>query len=47
MSSHPIHVEVNHPGEISQIFDEISYSKGGSILRMIVSKRIRSMEAFK
>ena len=34
-NTHPIHVEVNHPGEISQIFDEISYSKGGSILRMI------------
>ncbi len=34
-NTHPIHVDVKHPGEISQIFDEISYSKGGSILRMI------------
>ena len=34
-SSHPINVEVNNPEEIEQIFDEISYGKGGSILRMI------------
>ncbi len=34
-SSHPIHVEVNKPEEIGQIFDAISYEKGGSILRML------------
>ncbi|OWP54778.1 MAG: hypothetical protein B2I18_06045 [Cuniculiplasma sp. C_DKE] len=34
-NTHPIHVEVKNPDEISQIFDEISYGKGGSILRMI------------
>ncbi|MDO8515899.1 MAG: ERAP1-like C-terminal domain-containing protein, partial [bacterium] len=34
-SSHPIEVVVNHPDEISQIFDAISYSKGASIIRMI------------
>jgi tricorn protease interacting factor F2/3 len=34
-NTHPIHVDVKNPDEISQIFDEISYSKGGSILRMI------------
>ena len=34
-SSHPIEVEVNHPDEISEIFDSISYAKGASIVRMI------------
>ena len=27
-SSHPISIVVNHPDEISEIFDGISYSKG-------------------
>lgn len=34
-SSHPINVPVNHPDEISQIFDAISYRKGASIIRMM------------
>ncbi|MGC8478412.1 MAG: M1 family metallopeptidase [Candidatus Micrarchaeia archaeon] len=34
-STHPINVEVNSPGEIDEVFDRISYEKGGSILRMI------------
>nr|XP_045613537.1 aminopeptidase N-like [Procambarus clarkii] len=34
-SSHPISVPVNHPDEISQIFDAISYKKGASIIRMM------------
>jgi len=34
-STHPIDVDVKSPEEISQIFDEISYGKGASILRMI------------
>ncbi len=34
-SSHPIEVEVKDPGEIREIFDEISYDKGGSVLRML------------
>lgn len=36
-STHPIHVRVDSPEAISQIFDEISYNKGGTILRMIES----------
>jgi len=34
-SSHPINVEVKHPAQIREIFDAISYDKGGSILRML------------
>ncbi|KAK7027940.1 hypothetical protein SK128_026275 [Halocaridina rubra] len=34
-SSHPISIPVNHPDEISQIFDRISYGKGASIIRMM------------
>ncbi|MBI2021643.1 M1 family metallopeptidase [Candidatus Daviesbacteria bacterium] len=34
-NTHPIEVEVHHPGEISEIFDKVSYSKGASIIRML------------
>ncbi len=34
-TTHPIHVEVKNPHEVEEIFDEISYNKGGSVLRMI------------
>ncbi len=34
-STHPIDAKVDAPEEISQIFDEISYGKGASVLRMI------------
>ena len=34
-NSHPIEVAVNDPAEIRELFDAISYSKGGSVLRMI------------
>ena len=34
-SSHPIHVPVHAAHEIEEIFDAISYSKGGSVLRML------------
>jgi len=34
-SSHPIDVKVNSPAEIREIFDVISYDKGGCILRML------------
>ncbi|KAJ7394007.1 hypothetical protein OS493_003679 [Desmophyllum pertusum] len=36
-NSHPIKVSVNHPDEINEIFDSISYSKGASIIRMLQS----------
>jgi tricorn protease interacting factor F2/3 len=35
ISSHSIKVEVKDPQESTEIFDEISYEKGGSVLRMI------------
>lgn len=34
-STHPIEVDVRDPQQIEELFDAISYSKGGSILRMI------------
>ena len=36
-SSHPIQVPVPDPAAISQIFDAISYSKGASLIRQLVS----------
>ncbi|KAL4228896.1 hypothetical protein ACF0H5_011936 [Mactra antiquata] len=33
--SHPVYVSVNDPVEITQIFDLISYAKGGSVIRMM------------
>jgi len=35
ISSHPIIQEVNHPDQITEIFDTISYAKGASVLRML------------
>jgi len=34
-SSHPIEVEVGHPSEVDEIFDNISYNKGASVIRML------------
>lgn len=33
--THPIEVKVHHPEEIAEIFDEVSYSKGASVIRML------------
>lgn len=33
--THPIEIEVHHPNEIGEIFDEVSYSKGSSVIRML------------
>ncbi len=33
--THPIEIIVNHPDEIGEIFDAVSYSKGASIIRML------------
>ncbi len=35
LSTHPIHVPVGKPSDVDQIFDEISYQKGGSVLNML------------
>ncbi len=35
ISTHPISVNVKNPAEIEQIFDNISYEKGGSVLYML------------
>ena len=34
-SSHPIQCTIGHPRECSQVFDQISYAKGGSVIRML------------
>ena len=34
-TTHPIHAEIKDPHEIEQVFDDITYGKGASILRMI------------
>lgn len=34
-SSHAIEVAVGHPSEVDEIFDNISYNKGASIIRML------------
>ncbi|MFH1535775.1 MAG: M1 family metallopeptidase, partial [Patescibacteria group bacterium] len=34
-NTHPIEVNVQDPAEISEIFDDVSYSKGASIIRML------------
>ncbi len=34
-NTHSIEIPVHHPGEISEIFDAVSYSKGASVIRMI------------
>ncbi|KAJ8683682.1 hypothetical protein QAD02_019474 [Eretmocerus hayati] len=36
-NSHPIEVPVGHPSEVDEIFDEISYEKGASVIRMLHS----------
>jgi len=36
-NSHPIEVPVTNPGEIDEIFDDISYTKGASIIKMMYS----------
>lgn len=36
-NTHPIQVEVNNPDEINEIFDEVSYAKGASVLRMLAN----------
>ncbi len=35
INSHPIVQPVEHPDQITEIFDAISYSKGASVLRML------------
>ncbi|XP_059089638.1 aminopeptidase N-like [Tigriopus californicus] len=36
-SSHPISIDVNHPDEINEAFDGISYGKGASVIRMMAN----------
>jgi len=35
LNTHPIEIPVKHPDEIGEIFDEVSYSKGASVIRML------------
>jgi len=45
LSSHPIQVPIAHAEEVEQVFDAISYCKGGSVVRMI--KAVIGMVDFK
>ena len=36
-STHPVHVHVNTPNEINEIFDDISYAKGSTVIRMLAA----------
>jgi puromycin-sensitive aminopeptidase len=45
MSSHPIQVPIHHAEEVEQVFDAISYCKGGSVVRMI--RAVLGMPNFK
>ncbi len=35
--THPVEVEVGHPREIDEIFDQVSYAKGASVVRMLAT----------
>ena len=35
LHTHPIEIPVHHPDEIGEIFDEVSYAKGASVIRML------------
>ncbi|HBA46032.1 hypothetical protein A2W67_03555 [Candidatus Nomurabacteria bacterium RIFCSPLOWO2_02_40_28] len=37
LNTHPIEIPVHHPDEIGEIFDEVSYAKGASVIRMLAS----------
>jgi len=43
-SSHPIQVAIHRAEEVEEVFDAISYCKGGSVVRMI--KAVLGMKAF-
>lgn len=43
-SSHPIQVPIRHAEEVNEVFDGISYCKGGSVVKMI--KAVLGMKAF-
>jgi puromycin-sensitive aminopeptidase len=43
-SSHPIQVPIAHAEEVEEVFDAISYCKGGSVVRMI--KAVIGLSAF-
>lgn len=34
-ATHPIEVAVNHPDEVQEIFDELSYNKGSAVVNML------------
>ena len=43
-SSHPIQVPIRHAEEVEEVFDAISYCKGGSVVKMI--RAVLGMKAF-
>merc|ERR1712071_210001 len=43
-SSHPIQVPIHHAEEVEEVFDAISYCKGGSVVKM--ARAVLGMKAF-
>merc|ERR1719203_2387382 len=44
-TSHPIQVPIKHAEEVEEVFDSISYAKGGTVIRM--AKSMLGFETFK
>lgn len=41
VSSHPIYIEVQHPNDISEIFDSISYQKVDIIIMLVSTELLQ------
>lgn len=35
--THPIHVPISRPNEVNEIFDDVTYSKGSAMIRMLAT----------
>lgn len=35
--THPVHVKIGRPSEVNEIFDDVTYSKGSAVVRMLAA----------